>query len=334
MKNACFVTQHGERAIDYAYSQEIQANLHAKLNFLPPIHGDNVPTKAHQDCHFIFSTWGCPAWDEDFLAEHFPQLEALFYAAGSVQAFGRSYLNRGVRIFAAPSTNAIPVADYCLAQIILASKGYFTLARQRSNMTMEEAVNLGRNYMGSYGMRIGLIGFGQIARLLTKKIHQVLALAEVSVYDPYVSREELETYGAKPADLDLIFSSSEVVSNHLPNLPTTQAMLNREHFEKMPKYATFINTGRGAQVVEDDLAEILRERPDLTALLDVTFPEPPQEGHPFYHLPNLFLTPHIAGSSGREVQRMGAAVFDAFEKYEQDLNSDMEVRIEDLEKMA
>lgn len=334
MKNACFVSQHGERMIDYAYSETTQANLHSTLNFLPPIYGDNVPTKAHQDCHFIFSTWGCPAWDEDFLAEHFPKLKALFYAAGSVQAFGRSYLNRGVRIFAAPATNAIPVADYCLAQIILASKGYFPLARQRSKMSMEESVELGRKYLGSYGMKIGLIGFGQIARLLTKKIHQVLALAEVSVYDPYVSAEELANYGAKPASLNDIFSRSEVVSNHLPNLPDTQGMLKREHFFHMPKYATFINTGRGAQVVEDDLAEVLLERPDLTALLDVTDPEPPVEGHIFYKLPNLFLTPHIAGSSGREVQRMGAAVHDAYIKHVAGESSDMEVRLEDLVKMA
>lgn len=334
MKNACFITQHGAQAIDYAYSQETQENLQAKLNFLPPIYGNDTPTKAHQDCHFIFSTWGCPAWDEDFLAEHFPNLEALFYAAGSVQAFGRSYLNRGVRIFAAPATNAIPVADYCLAQIILASKGYFSLARQRSNMTMEEAVSLGRNYMGSYRMKIGLIGFGQIARLLTTKIHDVLALAEVYVYDPYVSSEELERYGAKPAELDVIFSTSEIVSNHLPNLPTTQGMLKLEHFEKMPQYATFINTGRGAQVVEAGLVSVLEKRPDLTALLDVTFPEPPEPGHTFYHLPNVFLTPHIAGSSGREVQRMGAAVNDAYDKYASNLASDMEVRLEDLEKMA
>lgn len=334
MKNACFVTQHGQRIIDYAYSQETQANLNHELNFLSPIYGDDIPSEAHRDCHFIFSTWGCPAWDEDFLAKHFPKLEALFYAAGSVQNFGRSYLNRGVRIFAAPSINAIPVADYCLAQIILASKGYFPLARQLSNLSMEESVELGRKYMGSYGMKIGLIGFGQIARLLTQKIHQVLALAEVSVYDPYVSDEELASYGAKAADLDGIFSSSEVVSNHLPNLPDTRGMLKYEHFAKLPEYATFINTGRGAQIVEEDLANVLVERPDLTALLDVTYPEPPAEGHIFYKLPNLFLTPHIAGSSGREVQRMGAAIFDTYMKYAAGEASKMEVRAEDLARMA
>jgi phosphoglycerate dehydrogenase-like enzyme len=73
----------------------------------------------------------------------------------------------------------------------------------------------------------------------------------------------------------------------------------------MRENAVFINTGRGAQVVEDDLVRILRERDDLTALLDVTYPEPPVEGHPFYTLPNCLLSPHIAGSAGDEVARMG-----------------------------
>jgi len=73
----------------------------------------------------------------------------------------------------------------------------------------------------------------------------------------------------------------------------------------MRENAVFINTGRGAQVVEDDLVRILNEREDLTALLDVTYPEPPIEGHPFYTLKNCYLTPHIAGSAGDEVARMG-----------------------------
>ena len=81
-------------------------------------------------------------------------------------------------------------------------------------------------------------------------------------------------------------------------------MLGGALFEKMLPYSTFLNTGRGAQVVEDDLVRILRERPDITAVLDVTDPGPPVDGHPFYTLENCFLTPHVAGSLGGEVVRM------------------------------
>ena len=57
-------------------------------------------------------------------------------------------------------------------------------------------------------------------------------------------------------------------------------------------------------MVEEDLVAILRARPDITAVLDVTMPEPPEDGHPFYTLENCFLTPHIAGSLCDEVVRM------------------------------
>ena len=83
-------------------------------------------------------------------------------------------------------------------------------------------------------------------------------------------------------------------------------MLDYALFSRMPRNATFLNTGRGAQVVEADLVRALREAPDRTAVLDVTFPEPPAADSPLNALPNVFLTPHIAGSKGREVERMGA----------------------------
>ena len=81
-------------------------------------------------------------------------------------------------------------------------------------------------------------------------------------------------------------------------------MLNAALFRSMRPGATFINTGRGAQVNESDMAAVFGARPDLTALLDVTWPEPPEAGSPLYTLPNVHLSSHIAGSLGNEVVRM------------------------------
>jgi len=102
----------------------------------------------------------------------------------------------------------------------------------------------------------------------------------------------------------------------------------------MWKNAVFINTGRGAQVVEDDLVRVLRERPDLTALLDVTNPEPVEEGHPFYTLPNCLLTPHIAGSAGDEVARMGLYMLRECENYLSGKPNPYEVTEKMLQTMA
>ena len=78
----------------------------------------------------------------------------------------------------------------------------------------------------------------------------------------------------------------------------------------MRPHATFINTGRGAQIDEAGLIRVLKNRPDLTALLDVTNPEPPDDDSELYRLPNVFLTPHIAGSLNDEVHRMARLAID------------------------
>ena len=102
----------------------------------------------------------------------------------------------------------------------------------------------------------------------------------------------------------------------------------------MLPYATFLNTGRGAQVVEDDLVRALTERPDLTAVLDVTEPEPSPAGHPFYSLPNCFMTPHVAGSLGGEVVRMAEYMVDEYEALAKGLPVKYEVTLKMLETMA
>ena len=102
----------------------------------------------------------------------------------------------------------------------------------------------------------------------------------------------------------------------------------------MPRNATFLNTGRGAQVVEADLVRALREAPDRTAVLDVTFPEPPAADSPLNALPNVFLTPHIAGSKGREVERMGAYMAEECARWLSGAPTPYEVTLPMLETMA
>jgi phosphoglycerate dehydrogenase-like enzyme len=105
--------------------------------------------------------------------------------------------------------------------------------------------------------------------------------------------------------LETLFAESEVVSLHTPSLPATRGLITRPLLASLKPRATFINTSRGAVVDEPGLIEVLQQRPDLMALLDVTDPEPPVSGSPLYTLPNVFLTPHIAGSLAGECARMG-----------------------------
>ena len=265
-----------------------------------------------REVRVIFSTWTMPALTEEEIASYFPHLQAVFYAAGSVQYFARPFLKRGVRIFSAWGANGVPVAEFTVAQILLANKGFFP----RSRIYKEKGA-AGRGEMsffpGNYGCKVGIVGAGMIGKLVIEGLRR--HKLEVLVFDPFLPDETAAALGVKKADLPTLFTECQTVSNHLANNPQTVGMLGYDLFRRMRRGATFINTGRGAQVVEADLCRLLRERPDVTALLDVTEPEPPLPDSPLYTLPNVVLSPHIAGSVGEEVQRLSAYMAEEYLRY-------------------
>lgn len=254
------------------------------------------------EVEIVFSTWGMPALTEDEIAACLPALRTVFYAAGTVQAFARPFLGRGITVCSAWAANAVPVAEYTVAQIVLANKGFFAQSRAQKERRRADARAMQAAYPGNYDVRVGLIGAGMIGSMVAERLRGYRL--EVLVFDPFLSDERAAALGVRKCGLDKLFSTCQVVSNHLANNAQTRGMLTYAHFSAMRPYATFLNTGRGAQVVEDDLVRTLTERPDLTAVLDVTYPEPPVEGHAFYALDNCVLTPHIAGSLANEFHRM------------------------------
>ena len=270
--------------------------------------------KEFLDVDFIFSTWGMPALNEEEIERYFPSLKCIFYAAGSVQKFARPFFKRGVRIFSAWAANAIPVAEFTAAEIILANKGLFPLSRIMADKNTELADSLKYYYNGNFRQRVGLIGCGMIGSYVAKLLKNYNL--EVWAFDPFLPEERAKELGVKLTSLEELFKNCSVVSNHLADNEHTRGMLNYSLFSLMGKNASFINTGRGAQVVEDDLVRILTERPDITAILDVTYPEPPEISHPFYTLKNCVLTPHIAGNIVLNEQiRMIDDLLEEFERY-------------------
>lgn len=282
-----------------------------------------------RNTEYIFSSWGMPAFTEEEIKSCFPNLKAVFYGAGSVRDFARPFLNCGVKVFSAWAANAVPVAEYTVAQIILANKSFFKTMRYTSRGTSRK---IAQNYPGNVNATVGIIGAGMIGKLIINMLKQY-DLA-VLVFDPFLPDERAEELGVTKASLETIFSQCQVVSNHLANNEQTKGMLNGALFEKMLPYATFLNTGRGAQVVEADLIKVLKERPDLMAILDVTFPEPPEQNSELYTLENCILTPHIAGSSGNEVRRMGEYMEAEYQSFIQNHPCKYEVTLEMLKTMA
>jgi len=320
-----------------AYSPATLAVLRAEagLSGAVPMGRADILSGAAVEADALFSSWGMPVLSEEEISEHLPRVRAVFYAAGTVQFFARPFIARGARVFSAWRENAVPVAEYAVSQILLANKGFFQACRRsRSERSRHEACNYFSAFPGNYGCRVGLIGCGVIGRLVAESLlrHHL----EVLVFDPFLPDSAAEALGVRKAPLEEIFATCQTVSNHLANNAQTAGILDYRLFSAMPPNATFVNTGRGAQVVEADLTRALEEEPGRTAVLDVTWPEPPPDGHSFYSLPNVFLTPHMAGSSGNEVMRMGDAMLEEFRAWRADPSraSMREVTAAMLETMA
>lgn len=285
-----------------------------------------------EDTEYIFSTWGMPAFSEEEIKRYFPELKCVFYSAGSVQSFARPFINCGIKVFSAWAANAVPVAEYTVAQIILANKGFFLTSRIFKNKNHSDARGETVNYRGNYGVSVGIIGAGMIGKLVIKMLKAYKL--NVKVFDPFLPDDVAEELGVEKVTLEELFSTCTVISNHLANNEQTKNILNYKLFSLMPEYSTFLNTGRGAQVVEADLIKLLKERPDVMAILDVTSPEPPLDNSEFYTLENCLLTPHIAGSSGDEVCRMAEFMIEEFENYREHKLCKYEVTEKMLETMA
>ncbi len=281
-----------------------------------------------ESVELVFSTWGMPLLEEAVL-DRLPNLRAVFYAAGSVKGFAPPLLERGITVVSAWGANAIPVAEFTLAQIVLANKGFYRNSRACATPDGRRKAFMGR---GNYGATVALLGAGMIGRALIERLRPFRL--KVIVYDPFLSAADADRLGVELVGLADAFSRGAVVSNHIANVPETRGMLRGEHFAHMPQDAVFINTGRGATVREAELIDVLRHRPDLTALLDVTDPEPPSDDSPLYTLPNVLMTSHIAGSIGDEVVRMAETVMDECEAWLAGRPLQFSVSADMLDRMA
>ncbi|MGC4033459.1 MAG: hydroxyacid dehydrogenase [Tepidisphaeraceae bacterium] len=262
-----------------------------------------------RDVEVIFSGWGCPKIDAAFL-DHAPNLQAIFYAAGAVSGWATPTIwERGIVVTTANQANAIPVAEYTVATTLFSLKNGWRLARRNAHRGFE----IRPDVAGAYRSVVGLVGMGTIARLVVNLLasYDLRAIT----YDPYLSQEEALRLGVESVSLERLFSESDVISLHAPDLPNTWDLVNGPLLASMKPNATLINTSRGRVVNEEALIQVLQERPDLFAVLDVTQQEPLPAESPLNHLANVVLTPHIAGSQGRECQRMGQYMVEELDRF-------------------
>lgn len=297
-----------EHAYEIIYRGEIRAEIEEMCEVIaPPLTIETYPDhlEALAEAEIIFSGWGAPKLDAEFLAQ-VPKLRAFLYGSGAIKSFVTDdFWESNIPISSAWMANAVPVSEFAFAQIIFALKTGWQYVRA----TKEGVWNrMAWKLPGAYGSTVGLVSLGVIARYLIERLRTLDV--KIIAYDPFVSAEKGAELGVEMVELEDVFRRSDVVSLHTPWLPETVGLINGDLMGAMKPNATLINTSRGAVINEPEMIEVLQARPDLFAVLDVTYPEPPEEGSPLYTLSNVILTPHVAGSTGPECRRMGRYMID------------------------
>lgn len=245
-----------------------------------------------KDSEAVVTSWGSPRLDATLLAAA-PKLKIIAHAAGSVRpVVSPEVWAKNIVVTSSAAAIARNVAEYavgCLAlglRRLMANVGHVRAGR----WSLDHETGRMRTIQGS---RIGVVGAGFVGRRVIELLQPFGP--EIGVYDPMLTTEAAAKLGVKKMNLIALARWSHAVTLHAPEIPETNRMIDARFIAALPPNALLVNTARGKLV--DEAALITRlKRGDLAAMLDVTDPEPPARTSPLHRLPNVLLTPHVAGA--------------------------------------
>lgn len=316
---------------DAVYTPETRKHIQSLIEIEDEV-VDLTTMPADDQVEVLLGGWGMQELTEEVL-DKLPNLKVIFYAAGTMKGIVTDGVwKRGIRITTANQANAQPVAEFALGQILIAMKNTYALARLVKENQGYLIGPMRDDITGLYQTTVGITSLSAIG----KQVIQLLKPFDVNiqVYDPYGTEEVADQLGVSLVSLETLFASSDVVTIHTPLLPDTEKMVNKDLLASMKQNTTLINTARGGLIDEEALVAVLKDRTDLTAVLDVTNPEPPEKGSVMYDLDNIVLTPHIAGSAGAERKRLGDAMAGEIAQYLEKDQLSFEVTEDMFNKMA
>lgn len=251
------------------------------------------------EAEVIVGHWGCPPLDAAML-DRTPRLGLFAYAAGTVKmTLSDAVWDRGIRVTSGANANAEPVAEFTLAAILFANKGVLW---RRGPADYSAMSIMGDRQWGNYERTVGIVGASLIGRRVIELLRAFPHL-KVTLYDPYVTSEDAASLGVEKLELDELCAGADVLSIHAPALPETLHMIGAAQLSALPDGAAVINTARGPLIDHEALLPHLASG-RLYAILDVTEPEPLPEDSPLLEMPNVWISPHLAGSQGTELARM------------------------------
>lgn len=277
----------------------------------------------------IVTTWGSPKLTKEYL-DVCPDLKLVIHAAGTVKGIvdEEEFLRRGIRVTNAAVALGEGVAETALGFAISASKGFYQLAQSTRVGEWNEQKRLVLDF---YDITVGVISAGFVGRHFIKLLQNFNV--DVLVYDPYITPEAARALGAEKAELDELLRRSDVISVHAPSIPATDNMLSREKLKLIRDGAILINTSRGSVIEEPAMIEELKTG-RFFACIDVTSPEPPAKDSDLRTLPNVVLTPHIAGAVNNGLKRIAKHVCEELDRFETDGSLRTEVDLNKLSMLA
>ena len=284
-----------------------------------------------RDADACVTSWGAPPMTAELL-DAAPNLKLVVHAAGSVKPIvSDAVWARGIQVTSGAYAIAVTVAEHTLGLMLSALKRSYWLNDIAHRGGWRDDAECGK-IVELYGVTIGIVGAGHVGRHVIKLLRNFEV--EILLYDPFVSSDEARALGAaKVEQIDELMQRSHVVSLHAPNLPETRHLVNARNLRLLRDGALLINTARGALIDEQALYEEARTG-RITVCLDVTDPEPPAAEDPLRHLPNVILTPHVAGTVTNGLGRLGALACTELERFFAGQPLLYPVRQQDLARMA
>ncbi|PQA47676.1 phosphoglycerate dehydrogenase [Amnimonas aquatica] len=289
----------------------LSANGYTNIEYLRGALDEDALIEKIKDAHFIGIRSRTQLTEKVFAAAS--KLIAVgCFCIGTNQVNLKAAMSRGIPVFNAPYSNTRSVAELVLGQLILLLRGI-----PEKNFLVHRG-GWSKSAEGSYearGKTLGIVGYGSIGSQLS-----VLAesLGMHVIYYDVITKLPLGN-ARQVTTMDELLATADVVSLHVPDLPSTRNMMAAEQFAKMKKGGIFINAARGTVVDIPALADAIKSKHLNGAAIDV-FPKEPKANDEIFEselrgLENVILTPHIGGSTLEAQANIGLEVAEKFARY-------------------
>ncbi len=214
------------------------------------------------------------------------------YAVGYDNIDVDAATDKGIVVAHAPAFCTEEVADHAVAMMMALSRNIFTLDQFVRNGNWSNAADFTGKLCRLSSLTLGIVGLGRIGKQVARRMSSVVGT--VIVCDPYITEDVARTHGVRLVTLEELLNCSDIVTLHVPLLPTTRHLIGGPQLSCMKSTAILVNTSRGPVIDETELVQVLQAKEIAGVALDVFEEEPLLQTSPLRNLGNVLLSPHFA----------------------------------------